>query len=98
MGKGAWGIHQKAQIALSEREIAARSLSDLEARTAELKESLTRLKSERGIEEEVRQKYTVARPGEEVVIVVDDSGKKGENSGAMEQKSFWQKLASIFGF
>lgn len=96
MGRGAWSIHQKTQIALSEREIAERSLSDLETRTAELKESLVRLKSEWGIEEEVRQKYTVARPGEEVVVVVDDSVKKGENSEAGNGKSLWQRFVSFF--
>lgn len=98
VGKGAWAIHQKAGIARSERDIAERALSELETRTAELQESLALLKSERGIEEAVRQKYTVARPGEEVVVVVDDSAKKGKNGEAMEQKSYWQNFISFFGF
>jgi len=98
VARGAWNIHQKAEIARSERDIASHTLSDLESRTAELKTSLVRLKSERGMEEEVRQKYTVAKPGEEVVIVVDDSAKKGKNGGATDTKSIWNRLASFFGF
>ena len=96
VGRGAWNTHQKAQIARSERSIAERSLNELESRTSELQASLIRLKSERGIEEEVRQKYTVARPGEEVVIVVDDSVKKGENSKTVSEKGFWRSLVDFF--
>lgn len=98
VGRGAWNTHEKAQIARSERNIAERALLDLEARSSELQASLIRLKSERGIEEEVRQKYTVARPGEEVVIVVDDSAKKGENSETVAEKGLWQSFVSIFSF
>lgn len=95
--RGAWGIHQKAQIAISERDIARHSLEDLDARTVELGISLDRLKSEKGIEAEIRQKFTVVRSGEEVVVVVDDSAKKGENGGVAE-KSFWQRVIGFFGF
>jgi cell division protein FtsB len=63
VAKGAWGVHQKAKIAISERDIVQHSFDDLTARTTELNASLDRIKSQKGIEEEVRQKYTVARPG-----------------------------------
>ncbi|MFA5997750.1 MAG: septum formation initiator family protein [Candidatus Paceibacterota bacterium] len=93
--RGAWGIHQKAEIAISERDIAARDLAEKQSRVSELNTSLTRLKSDNGIEQEIRQKYDVARPGEEVVKIVDDSSKKGENGGVVE-KSFWQRIVSFF--
>lgn len=98
VGRGAWNTHEKAQIARSERNIAERSLSELESRASELQASLIRLKSDRGIEEEVRQKYTVARIGEEVVIVVDDSVKKGENGETVAEKGLWSSFVSIFSF
>jgi len=95
-GNGVWGIYQKSKTASSERDIALRSLTDLESRTAELKTSLSHLETERGIEEEVRQKYTVARKGEEVVVVVDDSAKKSKNDEVVDTRSLWQKLAPLF--
>lgn len=98
VARGAWGIHQKAQIAISERGIAEHSLGELESRTAELKASLERLKSRRGVEEEIRQKFDAALPNEEVVKIVDDSAKKGENSEAAGSKSPWQQFVSFFGF
>lgn len=96
-GNGVWGIYQKSKTASSERDIALRSLTDLESRTAELQVSLDHLGTARGIEEEVRQKYTVARKGEEVVVVVDDSAKKSKNDMVADEGGFWQKVLSVFG-
>jgi len=98
VGRGSWDIYQKAVVAETERAIAEKALTDIQNRTIELQTSLERLKSTQGIEAEVRQKYTVARPGEEVVVVVDDSSKKGENSGVVSEKSLWQRITSFLGF
>lgn len=98
VARGAWGIHQKAQIAISEREIAEHALRDLEERTAELDTTLGRLKSGSGMEAEIRQKFDVARSNEEVVEIVDDTSKKGENDEAVDSKSLWQNITSFFGF
>ncbi|HAS85014.1 MAG TPA: hypothetical protein DCS23_03030 [Candidatus Yonathbacteria bacterium] len=95
-GKGAWGIHQKAQIAISERNIAQRSMLEMEERTAELQSSLIHLKSDIGVEEEIRQKYSVVRPGEEVVVIVDDRAKKSENSEAGIGNGFWRSIVDFF--
>ena len=96
VGQGLWRIQEKVTIARAERDLAARSFADLQSRTEELQASLARLKSDSGIEEEVRQKFTVARPGEEVVVVVDESAKKGKNGEAMEKRSIWEHIQSFF--
>lgn len=98
VSNGAWRIYQKAAIARTERDRAAQSLADLQARTTELQTSLARIQSQRGVEEDVRKKYTVARPGEDVVVVVDDSAKKSENSEASSTPSIWARITSFFGF
>ena len=95
---GAWQIYQKAMVARAERDITARGFADLQSRTKELETSIARLKSNKGIEEEIRQKYTVARDGEEIVIVVDENVKKSENRKVVTDESFWQRLASFLGF
>lgn len=95
-GNGVWNIYQKYKTATIERDIAHRALTDIETRTELLKASLAHLGTERGIEDEVRQKYTVAKKGEEVVVVVDDSAKKSENSDAMDDSDLWQKIVSFF--
>ncbi len=95
LARGAWNIHEKASIARSERDETAHTLLELQNRTTELQVSLSRLRSERGIEEEIRQKFTVAKLGEEVVVVVDDLPKKGENSET-QGLGFWAKLTGFF--
>ncbi len=97
VGKGSWDIHQKSVIAETERGITERSLLDLESRTRELEVSLTRLKSDQGIEAEIRQKYMVARPGEDVVVVVDDTTKKGKIGDAPNPKSILEQILSLVG-
>lgn len=96
VSRGAWQVHEKAVIARTERDESARVLADLQDRNKALEASLTHLKSTQGIEDEVRQKYAVARPGEEIVVVVDESSKKGKNGDEAPQKSFWQRFISLF--
>lgn len=96
VSRGAWSVHQKAEIARTERDESVRMLAELQERNTALEASLERLKSDKGIEDEVRQKYAVARPGEEVVVVVDESSKKGKNGDEALQKSFWQRLVLFF--
>jgi cell division protein FtsB len=96
VSRGAWQVHEKAAIARTERNESARMLADLQDRNSALETSLVRLKSDQGIEDEVRQKYAVARPGEEIVIVVDESSKKSKNGDEALQKSFWQRFISLF--
>lgn len=98
VARGAWGVHQKAQIALSERDIARASLTELESRNAELEASLVRLKSQHGLEAEVRQKYTVAKQGEDIVVIVDGDPKNDAVSGNSEDLSLWSKISMFFGF
>lgn len=96
VGKGAWDVYKKAEIARSERNIALRYITQLETRNAEVQASLEHFKNGGGIEEEVRQKYTVARPGEEIVVVVDDDVKKGKNNEVVDKKSLWQRITVFF--
>ncbi len=61
-----------------EREMAARrhelegKLEELQAQATALEAEVGRLKSDRGIEEELRDRYEVARSGEQVVVIVGE--------------------------
>ena len=94
---GAWNIYQKAEIARAERDAAFKALTDIQARKVELESSLARLRSEQGVEADVRGKFTVAKPGEDVVVVVDDNMKKSENSEASSPSGFWARIGAFLG-
>ncbi len=95
VARGAWKIHEKATIARAERDQAARALAEVDGREAELQASLAVRRTDQGIEDEIRQKFTVARPWEEVVVVVDESAKKGKN-GEVAEMGFWVRFLGFF--
>lgn len=71
-------VYQRYTIAseMSVRQSEAeKELQDLEARRAELETKVEYLSNERGIEAEMRRNFDVARPGEQVVIILDEEEK-----------------------
>ena len=94
--KGTYQVYKKAHIARTEQKEVEKSFDELSTHTKELEESVERLKSEQGIEWEIRQKFTVARPGEEVVVIVDENDKKSKNGGALGGQSFWQRVVGFW--
>jgi cell division protein FtsB len=63
------------QEMVDRREEAEANLRALEERRAELEKKVEYLSNERGIEAEMRRNFDVARPGEQVVIILDDEKK-----------------------
>ncbi len=93
--RGAWDVHQKASVANIERGEALRTLNDLEMRTGEFQASLGYLETGHGVERELRKKFSVAKPWEEVVIIVDETDQNGKNSGVLGQ-SFWSRVKAVW--
>lgn len=96
VARGAWNVYQKAIIAETERDRGLENLKNLQERTRDLEASIARLKSGVGEEEELRQKFSVAQSGEDVVVVVDETAQNDNNSGASQELSFWDRVASFF--
>lgn len=69
--RGAWGVYQKSKEAVAKNEKAQDELAGLLAREEELKEDIARLSSAEGIEEEIRERFMVAKEGEKVMIITD---------------------------
>ncbi len=61
-------------------EVKQDELSRLESRAQTLQSKVEYLENDRGVEEEIRSRFDVARAGEQVVVLVDDVKEKG-NSG-----------------
>ena len=56
---------------LAKQQDAEKNLNNLEARKVELDKKVQYLSNDRGIEAEMRRNFDVARPGEQVVIIID---------------------------
>ena len=69
VGRAVWGLYPKEQAAAAAR---ARTAEQLRAQIAErerLEAQVEFLNTDRGREEELRQKFPVARPGEHVLTI-----------------------------
>lgn len=66
-----------------ERQAAAAGLAGLEKEKAVLEEKLSQLSTEEGIEENIRDRFLVAKEGEEVIVIVEDESEseKDKNKG-----------------
>ena len=90
-----YGVYKKAQSAALYLAGSEKSLADMEKREKYFSKEIERLKSDQGVEEEIRKKFQVAREGEKVMVIMDDEGK-GNGSTELPKKSLWQKILSIF--
>ncbi len=89
-----YGIYQKEQLSSVNFNSAKKEYDDLKAREDMLNSEIGRLQTDEGIEEDIRNKFSVAKPGEQVIVIFD---KEGTSSVENHQKeSFWQKLVSFF--
>ncbi len=70
--KSVWGLYNKAQASTTAKETSEKELKSLLDRKAFVESEIDRLKTPEGMEGEIRRKFNVARPGEEMVIVVNE--------------------------
>ncbi|HEY4512067.1 MAG TPA: septum formation initiator family protein [Candidatus Paceibacterota bacterium] len=73
----------------SEAEV---KLVDLTSRKKKLSAEIEKLNSSEGIEEEIRTKFNVTKPGEKVILVVDDSEASSTDQSPGFFASLWAKI------
>lgn len=87
------GIFNKEQVARLTVNDTRAQLAALDARSAELTSTVNQEDTSRGQEAAVRETYGVAKPGEEVIIVVPK-----QNAAPPPSNSLWSKVKSFLGF
>ncbi len=85
-----WHIYVKEREASAEHMNEVRVLSDLSNRKTTLDEDLKKLDTSRGIEEEVRKRFPVAKPGEEEIMLVAATDPASATS--TRKNAFWNDL------
>ena len=94
---GVYGIYTKVSESSRDRKAAEHELVDLEVREKMLVEKVERGNSDRGQEEQIREKFNLAKEGESVIILVEkpipDSTTVNE---ANVFKAMWNKIKKVF--
>ena len=75
---GVWGVYEQEKETRINKNQRLLYLEELKERKNVLQEEIDRLKTPRGMEEEIRQKFEVAREGEGVIVIVDAPDSEGD--------------------
>jgi cell division protein FtsB len=92
----AWGVvgfMGKLSATRENRQMAENKLAELQNERNRLAADIASLKTDRGVEENIREKFGFGKEGEELIVVVDDQTKPAEP--VVEKgwfASLWDKL------
>jgi len=86
-----WALAGKAHIAISQEREANAQYQSLEERKAALAADLSALATDRGRDAAIRMAFGVARPGEEVIVVVPPMA-----TAPTSTPSWWQRVLNWF--
>ena len=94
MGKSVWNVYQKEQVSASRLERTQNEMAGLEARNATLTKSVDYLKTNEGIDAEIRNKFRGVRDGEEVAVIVESHAA---STTIATVHSWWSRFLHFFG-
>ena len=94
---GVYGIYTKVSESSRDRKAAEHELVDLEVREKMLVEKVERGNSDRGQEEQIREKFNLAKEGESVIILVEKPIPASTTvNEANVFKAMWNKIKKVF--
>ena len=73
-------------------------IETLRAREKILNDDISKLNTEQGVEETIRDKFQVVKEGEKMVVIVDEEKKENKESVTVSNHSFWGWIKKTFGF
>ena len=73
---------------------SSRELQNIQDREVFLNSEINRLSTDEGVEEEIRSKYSVAKPGEELIVIVGTTSTTSATTTKGE--SLWNKFLGLF--
>ena len=92
--RGTWNIYVKNRDGIAELRLAQERLARIEERQSTLSAGIEKLNTESGIEGEIRDRFQMAKEGEEVIVIVDAESEQKQLP--MSQESFLQKIWNFF--
>ena len=87
MAKQVYDIYQKQGLSKEGLTSVLNENAELQNREKMLSSEIDRLKTKDGIEEEIRNKFNVVKPGEHLVVIVDDASTSKDE--AVKQNDGW---------
>jgi cell division protein FtsB len=85
----------KQREAIRLRDQYQRELGDLQDKEASLQGKIEHFSHESGVEAEIRNRYRVVKPGEALVVVVDNQATSPE---IVSRRSWWDDIRDFVGW
>lgn len=89
-------VFKKMSLSRSEMKKSEERLIELEAKRTDLLAKISNIQTEEGLEREIRDKFSVAREDEKVVVIVPD--EEVEPVFIEYKKTIWQKIKDFLNF
>ncbi|MES3030808.1 MAG: hypothetical protein V4697_00125 [Patescibacteria group bacterium] len=91
IAKSLFGVYQKEKISAANLERERLELSKLTSREENLASSLEYLKTDAGIESEIRGKFRAVKEGEQVAVIIDGDASSTATTST-STRGFWYRL------
>ena len=95
LSRSTYNIFKKERASSTSYSEIKNEYDGLKDRQSMLNSAISRLKTNIGIEEEIRSKFSVAKPGETVVVVID-GGNASSSTTDSNGGGFWQRIVDLF--
>jgi len=90
------GLIEKERDTNKNKISELKKIDELRKREANLLSDISKLETDEGVEESVRDKFQVVKPGEKMVIVVDEERKDTSDINKPTEHGFWGFIKRIF--
>ena len=95
-GKGLINIYQKNISSEEEKRLVEKKKDELQNRYDSLSNRVEELKTPQGMEKEIRSKFDVVKPGENVIVVVDKEVPAPVKEETNVIKRLWNGVTGVF--
>ncbi|MCX6756097.1 MAG: hypothetical protein NTX85_02050 [Candidatus Nomurabacteria bacterium] len=90
------GLFKKERETANTKSLVLDKVGRLEDREKSLNSSIEKLKTEKGTEDVIREKYQVVKPGEKMLIIVDPNDTNTAPSESLKEHGFVNWFKNIF--
>lgn len=90
-----FGFMNKMEETRKNRKIAEDKIIELEKSKEKLNTEISKLKTEKGVEESIREKFGLAKEGEDMILVIDDKNTPTEEKEA-NSSGFFDFFKNLF--
>ena len=96
LARSAYGVYKKEALAQERANAALYELGELTARKEKMARTVTSLENKEGMEEALREKFPVAREGEEVFVIAGQDATATPRLPQRNEGGVWAFIKSFF--